>query len=53
LKPEGPVGLKKREIVMQAAVDYLREKGSDNGEEAEPMADMAQQSSQIVNDDET
>jgi len=29
------------------------EKGSDNGEEAEPMADMAQQSSQIVNDDET
>jgi len=27
LKPEGPVGLKKREIVMQAAVDYLNQKG--------------------------
>ena len=27
LRPEGPVGLKKREIVMQAAADYLHCKG--------------------------
>jgi len=27
LRPEGPVGIKKREIVMQAAVDYLEAKG--------------------------
>jgi len=27
LRPEGPVGLKKREIVMQAAVDYLESIG--------------------------
>lgn len=27
LRPEGPVGIKKREIVMQAAVDYLLSQG--------------------------
>jgi len=32
LRPEGPVGLKKREIVMQAAVDYLKTIGVDDGE---------------------
>lgn len=32
LRPEGPVGLKKREIVMQAAIDYLQRIGVDDGE---------------------
>jgi phosphoglycolate phosphatase len=27
LKPEGPVGLKKREVVMSAAVEYLADRG--------------------------
>src|SRR3989338_2908577 len=32
LRPEGPVGLKKREIVMQAAVDYLNSISAKNSE---------------------
>lgn len=27
IKPQGPVGLKKREVVMQAAIDYLASRG--------------------------
>lgn len=30
LRPTGPVGLKKREIVLQAAVDYLKKNGFSN-----------------------
>lgn len=30
IKPEGPVGIKKREIVMQAAIDYLLSIGQPN-----------------------
>lgn len=30
LRPEGPVGIKKREIVMQAAIDYLSAQGIKN-----------------------
>ncbi|OPY80335.1 MAG: Pyrophosphatase PpaX [Syntrophorhabdus sp. PtaU1.Bin058] len=30
LRPEGPVGLKKREVVLQAAVDYLNNAGYDD-----------------------
>jgi phosphoglycolate phosphatase len=30
LRPDGPVGLKKREVVMQAAIDYLHGRGHDN-----------------------
>lgn len=33
LRPEGPVGLKKREIVMEAAVNYLRNLGYDGVED--------------------
>ncbi|HNS15223.1 MAG TPA: HAD hydrolase-like protein [Syntrophorhabdaceae bacterium] len=29
LRPEGPVGLKKREVVLQTAVDYLKDIGHD------------------------
>lgn len=34
LRPEGPVGIKKREIVMQAAVDYLDDLGIADAYEA-------------------
>ncbi|MFC1595705.1 HAD family hydrolase [Candidatus Margulisiibacteriota bacterium] len=30
IKKEGPVGLKKREVVMQAAIDYLKDRGIDD-----------------------
>jgi HAD superfamily hydrolase (TIGR01549 family) len=30
LRPDGPVGLKKREVVMRAAIDYLHGRGHDN-----------------------
>jgi phosphoglycolate phosphatase len=30
LRPDGPVGLKKREVVMQAAIDCLHDRGHDN-----------------------
>jgi phosphoglycolate phosphatase len=33
LRPEGPVGIKKREIVMQAAIDYLHSLGLKDGYE--------------------
>lgn len=32
LRPEGPVGLKKREVVMQAAIDYLASIGIDQSQ---------------------